>query len=350
MNKKHQLMSLLIPVLTIIAALIVGAILILVSGVNPILAYQAMIKGALGSTNGLAEILVHATPLILSSLGIAFAFKVGLFNIGGDGQILIGALAATVVGVYVKGLPVYIHLPLVLIAGFIGGAVWMIIPGFLFVKLRVNTIISTIMLNHVAYFQIMYLVNGPMRDVASWTNQSAMVATTAQIPILIEKTRAHYGFVIALLAAVIVYFILEKTVMGFKLTTVGINPIASKYAGIKNYLYILIGSAISGGLAGIAGMSEITGVYHRLLTDVSPGIGYTAVVIALLGRNKPVGIILSSLLFAMLKVGSQMMQQKTGIPVPLASVITGIIFFFWLVGEYFRNRMISKPIKSTSGE
>lgn len=338
-NKQRKLFSILIPVAAVVSALLVGALIILLSGANPIQAYSALLKGALGSTNSIAEIIVHATPLILTGLAVAFAFKSGVFNIGGDGQILMGALLATIVGVYIQGLPMWIHLPLAVLAGFIGGAIWMIIPGYLYIKLNVNSIISTIMLNWVAYFQVMYLVNGPIRDETSWTNQSYKVAESAQIPLLIAKTRAHYGFVMAIIAGILIYLILTKTVLGFKIQAVGENTEAATYGGINKIKNILIASTISGGLAGIAGMSEITGVYHRLLIEVSPGIGYTAVVIALLGRNNPFGVILSSILFAVLKVGSQMMQQQTGIPVPLVSAITGIIFFFWLFGEYYRVRL-----------
>jgi ABC-type uncharacterized transport system permease subunit len=305
---------------------------IAVIGSNPLQAYQALLKGSLGSTNGIAETLVRTTPLLLAGLGVTIAFRCGIWNIGAEGQIYMGALGATAVGLYAPPLPIGIHLPLVIVAGFVAGGLWGALPGFFKARWNVNEIITTIMMNYLAINLVSYMVAKPMKDPSRMipVPQTAELARSAWLPILIPTTRAHAGIFLAAAMAIVVYFLLWKTTLGYEIKAVGANPIAARHGGISVGRSIVLAMFLSGGLAGLAGASEISGVLHYLLDGFSPGYGNLAIAVALFGGLHPLGVTFSALFFGALMVGSDAMQRAVGVPSTTVFFIQGLVIIFVL--------------------
>ena len=325
----------LIPFLAILTALIVGGIIIKVVGGNPFLAYQGLIEGSLGSKKALSETAVWATPYIFAGLAVALAFKGGLFNIGAEGQLAVGAVFSAVVGYALPEwlgfpLPIYIHLPLAIIVGMLMGGVWAAIVGALKAYTGGHEVINTIMMNYIALNTTSYLLNGVMKD-KSPTNviaRTPLIAASARIPAIFDGLRVHWGFVLALFVAAFIWWLLNKTTLGFEIRTVGANPDAAKYAGINVKRTIIVTMLLSGMLAGLAGAIEVTGLNYRHQLGFSIGYGYDAIAIALLGRSHPLGVVLAAILFAAMRNGSTRMQFLTQMPVDLISVIQALILLF----------------------
>jgi len=325
----------LIPFLAILTALIVGGIIIKVVGGNPFLAYQGLIEGSLGSKKALSETAVWATPYIFAGLAVALAFKGGLFNIGAEGQLAVGAVFSALVGYALPEwlgfpLPIYIHLPLAIIVGMLMGGVWAAIVGALKAYTGGHEVINTIMMNYIALNTTSYLLNGVMKD-KSPTNviaRTPLIAASARIPAIFDGLRVHWGFVLALFVAAFIWWLLNKTTLGFEIRTVGANPDAAKYAGINVKRTIIVTMLLSGMLAGLAGAIEVTGLNYRHQLGFSIGYGYDAIAIALLGRSHPLGVVLAAILFAAMRNGSTRMQFLTQMPVDLISVIQALILLF----------------------
>jgi len=278
--------------------------------------------------NPVFESLVQSTPYIFAGLGVALGFRVGLFNIGAEGQIFMGALAAVWVGFTFKGLPPIIHVPLALGAAILGGAAWGFIPGWLKAKTGGHEVINTIMMNFIAFRLSDYLLKGPLKDpdrpmISPNIEESAHLYKFFQDPI-----RFHLGFFIALVFAALVYWFLFKTTWGFELRTVGSNPRAARYAGINIVRGTIIAMSLSGGLAGLAGANEVLGVNHNLGVAFSSGYGFDAIALALLGKNHPVGVVLAAILFGTLRNGARRMQLVSGIPIDIVSVMQALILAF----------------------
>lgn len=314
----------------VVAALAVGAVLILIAGANPVTGYSALFMGAFGSLHSVAEVLVKATPLLLAGLGIALAFKAGYWNIGAEGQLLMGALGAVWIGLSASGWPMAVALPVMVVVGFVAGAAWGLIPGVLQARLGVSEIITTIMLNYVAFLLVNFFVTGPLKEAEGFMPQTDVIAASAVLPRLLMPTRLHAGILIALVTAGAIYWVMMRSTFGFRIRVVGANPDAAKYAGISVGRTWIIISAVSGGLAGLAGMVEVSGVHQRLLEHISGGYGYTAIMVALLGWLHPLGVVLASVLFAAMRVGADAMQRATGVPVSLVYVIQALIILFVL--------------------
>jgi simple sugar transport system permease protein len=336
-NLQRWLEPLLVPVLAILTAVILGGIIVKVVNGDPIAAYRGLIQGAFGSPRALSETAVWATPYIFAGLAVAFAFKGGLFNIGAEGQIALGAVFAALIGYALPGwlhtsLPAYIHIPLAVGMGMLAGAIWGGIPGALKAYTGGHEVINTIMMNYIALNLTSFLLNGPMRD-PDPTDLSARtpeIAPSARIPPLfnIPGMRVHWGFVLALVVAVIIWWLLWKTTLGFEIRTVGANPDAAKYAGINVKRTIIITMAISGALAGLAGAIEVTALNYRHELGFSTGYGFDAIAIALLGKTNPYGVILAALLFGAMRNGATRMQFLTQIPTDIISVIQALILLF----------------------
>ncbi|NMC78384.1 MAG: ABC transporter permease [Chloroflexi bacterium] len=327
--------QMVLPLAAIVGSLAIGALLMAVIGINPFWAYGYLWSGIVGNPYQVGNVLVKTTPLLLTGLGLGLAFRSGVFNIGGEGQIYMGALAGTAVAIRDWGLPPVLHISLALLAAFIGGGLWAALPGFLKGRYQVNEVISTILLNYIAIFIVGYFTRGPMRDnpgAAAALPHTPEVLSSASLPVIWQGTKLHAGFVIALVAAVLMYVLIYHTPLGFKARTVGYSPEAARYAGMKVIPLIVMVMFISGGLAGIAGASEIMGVQRRLRGEFSPGWGYTSIAIALLGRNHPLGIILAAILFGALEVGVRNMEALAGVPVTIASVIQALTIFFVAMG------------------
>jgi general nucleoside transport system permease protein len=332
--------TLLSSLLAVGIALLAGGVVIALSGDNPIPAYEALFAGAFGGQRAIAETLVMATPLILGGLAFAVASRAGLFNIGIEGQMVLGGMAAGLVGAWDAGLPVFVHLPLALLVGLVAGGFWGFIPGFLKATTGAHEVITTIMLNYLAY-RISTVVIGqehfPLVNPALQATQPAVDA--ARIPRLIEGTRLHAGFLIALAAAVIIWFVLYRTVFGYQIRTVGLSRGASAYAGISWGRTIALAMLLSGLLGGIGGAVEALGLQGRYY-NVALGLGFTSIAVGLVGRNQPFGVILSGLLFGALAAGATRMQNTAGISRDIVYVLLGFVILSvsaLAVAEQFRQ-------------
>lgn len=324
----------LIPLGSVLSALILGGVVLLLAGQNPLIVYSAMANGAFGSTNSLAETLVKTIPLLLTGLGVSIAFRMLLWNIGAEGQLHLGAITATGVALFMlPAAPAFVLLPVIVLAGFTGGAVWGLIPGALRAYFKVNEIITSLMLNYVAILLGEYLVYGP------WKNPQGMgFPGTAPFPDAawlprLSPTRVHAGLLLGLLAAATVFVILRRTWWGYEMRVIGENERAARYAGINITRNILLVMALSGGLAGIAGMSEVSGIAHALQRGLSPGYGYTAIIVAWLAKLNPWAVVLVAFLFAGLLVGGDQLQITMGLPAAIAPLLQGTILFCLLMGE-----------------
>ncbi len=327
-------MTFLVPIASVLAALLIGAILLLATGHNPLLVYVAMFQGAFGSQNNLAETIVKAIPLMLTGLGVSVAFRMLLWNIGAEGQLYMGAIMASGLALYIMPwAPAILLIPAMIVAGFIGGGLWGLIPAALRAYLKVNEIITSLMLNYVAILFSEWLVHGPWRDPKSFGFPGTPFLPEAGWLPRLGTTRVHLGLLFGLLAAVVVYIILRRTWWGYEIRVIGENERAARYAGIQINRNILMVMILSGGLAGIAGMGEIAGIAHQLQRSFSPGYGYTAIIVAWLARLNPWLVVLVSFLFAGLLVGGDQLQISMGLPAAIAPMLQGTILFFLLGGE-----------------
>jgi simple sugar transport system permease protein len=327
-NRIQFLLPILSPLIAIASALIVGAILIIFAGANPITAYTALFQESLSTYFGFGNTLTKMTPLLFTSLGVLVALKAGQFNIGGEGQIYLGALGSTLIGLYVQGLPAIIHIPLALLAGFLFGAVWGWIPGYLKAVRGVNEVITTLLLNYIAVNLISYLVQNPLKAPAAPSPYSPLIAKSAQLPIILPGSLAHAGIILALITAAILWILLVRSPLGYQITAVGFNPTAARYARMSVERTIMLVMALAGGLAGLAGATEVMGLKYRLFEQISPGYGFDAIAIAFLSRGNIGGVVLTSLFFAALRSGANVMQRSAGVPVTVVYAIQGLTVLF----------------------
>jgi ABC-type uncharacterized transport system permease subunit len=338
-----HLLSALLPTLAVLAALAVGAILLLLVGENPFVAYRALFYGAFGSVNGLAQVLTKATPLLIVALGICIAFRGGVINIGGEGQITVGALAAAAVALAWPGISWFLLLPLTLLSGVLAGALWGGVPGVLKARLGVNEILTTVMMNQIALQTMNFLLRGPMLDpqqIAAGTNipQSAALPESVWLTRLIPRTLVHSGILIAVVLAVLVYLLLWRTTIGYRIRAVGQNPAAARYAGIPVRFFLALSLILSGSFAGFAGAVEVTGVHHRMLEGLSGGYGFSGIVTALFGKLHPLGAIPASFLFGALLVGADRMQRAIQVPSALIIALQGLVVLFVVASDLLVRR------------
>ncbi|MDN5344462.1 MAG: ral nucleoside transport system permease protein [Clostridia bacterium] len=327
-----RVMVVIVPVLAVFMALLVGGIFLAATGFSPLKVYQDMLNGVIGSKYGLSETVVKAIPLMLTGLGVSIAFRMLLWNIGAEGQFYMGAFGASWVALTFPHLPAYIMLPAMLVAGVIMGGLWALLPALPRAKWGVNEVITTLMLNYVAILWVDYLVYGPWKDPKGFNFPlTAPFSKAATLPV-IAGTRVHLGLVFALVAAILLAITLWRTRWGYEIRVSGESPRAARYAGIKIERNIILVMLLSGALAGLAGMSEVAGITHRLQHGISPGYGYTAIIIAWLAKLHPAAIILVSFFFSGLIVGGYSVQTA-GVPAATVSMLQGAILFFVLGGE-----------------
>jgi general nucleoside transport system permease protein len=349
----------LLPLLATLAALGVGAVMLLLLGANPIEAYRALLQGAFGSTNALADTLVKATPLLLVGLGICIAFRGGVINIGGEGQLVVGAISATLVGLSFPDSSGWVIIPLALLAGFLAGAVWGGIPGLLKAYFNVNEILSTIMMNQIAVQGMNFLLKDWLIDpvqlqAASRIPQTARLAIAYDLPRLVP-TRLHLGAGLAVIAAVLVFIFLWRTTIGYRIRAVGLNPNASRYAGIRVPRFIVLSLLLSGAFAGLAGAIQVYGVHHRMFTDGSAtgftgSAGFNGIVAALFGQLHPLGTIPASFLFGALLVGANAMQRAVQVPSALIIALNGLVVVFVVSSDIWRRRRSRQRMRDTVEE
>lgn len=326
MHKSIQ--GIITPLIAIGIAVLIGALGMIVTGHDPLQAYGALFMGAFGTKVNVANTLANAVPLILSGLGVAITFKAGLFNIGAEGQYWMGSMGAVWIGYSLPGLPPVIHVSLAFLVGMLVAGLWAgIVPGLAKALVGAHEVITTMMMSYIAIYLSHYMLeSGPMMA-PGYTPQSPVILPSAQLGRLVERTQLSWGIAVALVAAGVVYWIIYKTTLGFRLRTVGLNPRAAQYAGINVSFHMVLALFLSGALAGLAGAVQMLGVQHRLYDSFSSGYGYTAIVVALLANNHPFGVILAAIFFAALSTGGQAMQIASGVPAHLTEMISGIIIF-----------------------
>ena len=351
MLKLKSFIGLVIPLSAVLLALTIGAVMLLSLGANPLDGYMTMFSAAFGNLEGFSETTVKSIPLLLVGVGICIAFRANVINIGGEGQMVMGALLSTGLVLAFPGIPALIMIPLVLLAGAVGGAVWGAIAGSLKAYFNVSEILSTIMLNIVAVQIMNFLLRGPMIDPGEIERgtripQTMRLSENADLPILIEGMRMHLGSVIALFVAISAYFLLWRTAIGFRLRSVGFNPAAARYAGISVPKNVTAALAFSGAMAGIAGAILVFGSEsHRMVTDGSStgftgSAGFNGIVVALLAGLHPLWAIPSSLLFGGMLVGANALQRAAQVPSALIIALNGLIVVFVVSSEYFRQRAL----------
>ena len=341
-----RIVDALLPVLATLAALGVGGVMLLLLRVNPIEAYAALWDGAFGSSNAFAETLVKATPLLLVAIGICISFRGDVINIGGEGQMIVGAILATWVGLTLTEMPGWATITLSLLTGFVGGAIWGGIPGYLKAYFNVNEILSTVMMNAIAVQLMNFLLRGPMIDpsqaqLASKIPQTARLLEIFRLPRFVP-TRLHLGALIAVVLAILVYILLWRTTLGYRIRAVGQNPRASRYAGIKVPRYVVVALLLSGAFAGLAGAIQVFGVNYRMITDGSASgftgsAGFNGIVAALFGQLHPLWSIPASILFGALLVGANNMQRAVQVPSALVIGLNGLVVVFVVSSELWRR-------------
>ncbi|MFV2064651.1 MAG: ABC transporter permease [Chloroflexota bacterium] len=342
---RGALASMLLPAIAFGLSLVVGAIVIWVSQLVvpggefdiflPVDAYVALFRGAFVGA-GPVNTLTFATPLLLAGLGVGLAFRAGLFNIGANGQFLLGALAAVAVGTAVQDLPPPIAIPLAILAGIIAGGVWGFIPGILKAMSGAHEVVTTIMLNFVAIGIVAAVVSGPLDQPGSPSPITDEVGNAA-LPILIGRN-GHLGIVLAVLAAIGVYWLLNRMTLGFEIRAVGANPDAARAAGMRPAFIIVLTMVIAGALAGLAGTVVLLGVTQSMTASFGTSVGFDSIAVALLGRSNPFGIVLAALLFGGMRAGAPLMQISAGIPAELVDVLQAVILLFLVATPYLLRR------------
>lgn len=327
---------LMVPLGAVVLALVIGALIMMATSVPPATVLQsfvAMADGALGSVNALSETLTAAIPLVLAGLGIGLAFRAGLFNIGAEGQMVVGGLATAVASFSITGLPMAIHLPLALLIGLSVGALYAGIAGALRAVTGAHEVISTIMLNLISFRLLDYFLRQPYIQKEGRSDPiSRAVLESAELPRLLSfidpNLRLHFGLFIMLAAVALVWWLLFRSKLGFAFRISGENPDAARYAGIRAGLTIVLAMMIAGALAGLAGAAQVSGVLGRATPGFTAGIGFDAIAVALLGRSHPVGILLAGLLFGGLEAGGRQMQVDAGVSIDMISIMQALIIIF----------------------
>jgi general nucleoside transport system permease protein len=330
----------LLSLWAILVALLLGMVLVGLAGVNPVSAYADLFRGVIVDVFGFATMLVKTTPLLFAGLGVAVALRAGLFNIGGEGQIYLGGLAAALVGLFVHGLPALLAVPLALLAAFVGGGLWALFPIFLKIKRGVNEIITTLLMNYVAIWLISYVVGNVLMEPGAPSPYTRPLDGSAQLPVIIGGTDAHAGIFVAVALALLLHFVFARTSYGFRYRMVGANPSAAAYAGVNVNQTLVSAMLVSGGLAGLGGASEVMGLQHRLFEGFSPGYGYDAVVVAFLSNGHPLGVMAMALFFGALRSGANIMQRSAGIPVAIIFAIQGLAVLFLAASLAVRRRVV----------
>ncbi|CAO3407316.1 ABC transporter permease [Azospirillum largimobile] len=322
------------PLLAVALTLLSGFILFLALGFDPVKALHAFFIAPLTSVRGLGELVVKATPLVLCAVGLAIGFRANVWNIGAEGQLTLGAITGGGLALAFYGEGGWWLLPMMVIGGAVGGAVWAAVPAFLRLRFNASEILTSLMLNYVALLLLNYLVHGPYRDPDGFAfPESRLFEADAVLPILWSGTRVHLGALFALLAVAGGWLLIARTFIGFQIKVIGLTPAAAGYAGFDQKRIVWLTLLLSGALAGIAGMGEVAGPIGQVTAGISPGYGYTAIIVAFLGRLHPVGILLAALLMALSFIGGEAAQIAMGLPKAITGVFQGMLLFFLLASD-----------------
>lgn len=327
MKQFSPLQDLFYSLIAIIVALLIGAILIILSGHNVISAYYNLFYGAFGNAYNLAQTLLKTTPLLFTGLAVAIGLKTGLLNIGGEGQLYWGAFITAILALAFPNLSSYVLIPIALLAGALAGGTWAAIPGYLKAKTGAHEVITTIMFNYIGILATTFLLKNFFKAPGP-VDQTAFIPKGAQLGELIPYTRLTWAIFLGIFIILLADLLFKKTSLGYDLQVVGENPSAAEYAGINPQRLVIISMFLSGAVAGLAGSTMIMGVLHRFITNFSPGYGFSGIAVAVLGRNKPWGVLLAALLFGALEAGGMSMQLFARIPVDLMTIVQGLVILF----------------------
>jgi ABC-type uncharacterized transport system permease subunit len=319
------------PLLAAVLTLGCGSLLFIALGHDPLLTLHTLLVKPISDLYGVSELLVKATPILLCALGLAVAYQARIWNIGAEGQLLLGALTGSAVAVHITDWQSHWALALVLLLGTLGGAAWAGLTAWLRTRFNANEILTSIMLNYVALNLLLYFVHGPLKDPAGMNfPESAMFGDASRLPSLFEEGRAHAGVYFALLALVAIWVLLQRSFVGFQIKVLGLDKRAAGFVGFREKRLVWLALLISGGLAGLAGVCEVTGPLGQLVPQVSPGYGYAAITVAFLGRLHPIGMLFSSLLMALLYLGGESAQMSLNLPQAITQLFQGMMLFFLL--------------------
>ncbi len=338
-------LNLALPLAAIMATLILCGGLIVLAGANVFEAYGVLFASALDSKFNIVETVVKATPLVLTGLAVAVAFRAKFWNIGAEGQFLIGAMAAVFVGTQ-EWLPSWTLVPMMIVAGALAGGAWAVMPAVLKTRFKVDDVVTTLLLNFVVFYGMMALLDGPWKDPLSGYPDSPDILAEAEFPILLAATRLHLGVLLAAICAIVVWWLMRFTTLGFAIRAVGENPRASAYAGYNITRVIVLTALISGGLAGLAGVGEAAGLHYQVMAGIATGYGYTGIVIAMLARLNPLGVVPAAIFFAVIITGAEAMSRSTGVPVFLADVIQGTALMTMLIALLFTSYRVRIGVTS----
>ena len=335
------LMNIFVPVIAVLLTLFTGSIIFSLMGYNPIFALYTFFISPISNTYGVSELFVKATPLALIAIGLAYCFKNNIYNIGAEGQLTMGAIFGGGIGIYFHDVNGFWLLPLMIMGGAVGGAMWGMIPAFLKIKFNTNEILTSLMLVYIAILILDYLVVGPWKDPDGYSfPKTRAFSESARMPLLFQGLRVHFGLIITLILIFISWFVFSKTMFGFQLKVSGYSPIAARYAGFNQNTLIYLAFAICGACAGIAGLSEVSGPIGLLYRDISPNYGFTAIIVTFLGRLHPLGIILASLVIALTYLGAEDAQLFMQIPQAVGFVFQGLVLFYLLGADLLVNYKI----------
>ena len=327
--------------LAIALALLIGAAIMILNGKNPVMGYFTLLQGALGSKYAMASTLAKTVPLILTGLATAISFRSGIFHIGGEGQLYLGAFAAAYVGFTFTNLPVIVAVIAAIIASALAGGFYAYVPALLKVKYNIDEVITTIMFNSIAMLFTNYLVNYPFQAQQGKMGGTDMIADAYKFPKLVAMSKLNTSIFYTMIIAVLVYYMIKKTSYGYNFKIVGENGVFSKYSGLNNKKYMILAMILSGALCGIAGAFEVYGSHYRFLQNISKGLAFDGMLVSLIVKNNPIGIVLMSIFFAILKTGSNTMELTTGVPSELILVIQSVIILF-IAGENGFKEMIKR--------
>lgn len=320
----------LIPLASILLTFLLTSGFVLAYGANPLRAMYYFLIDPLSNPVRLIEVLVKTTPLLLTGIAVAFAFSGGYWNIGVEGQLYMGATAATAIGLQMHNKPTWLALPLIIVGGILAGMAWATLPALMKVRLKIDEVVTTLLLNYVAIFFVSAILNGPWRDPVSQWPQSPEIAASAIFPRLIPRSRLHLGFILALLVILGVWYVLSRTSFGLKMKAVGFNIEAARFSGINVGRTLLLVALISGGIAGLAGASEVAGIHFHLIDAISPGYGYTGIIIATLGALNPIGVSLAAVFIGLIDTGAQTVSRALGVPAYLGDVLQATLLLVTL--------------------
>ncbi len=339
---KSHINNILSPLILFGLSFLIAALLMLLSGTNPLAAYRELIKGAFGGMPEIIDTINKSIPICIAAFAVALSKKAGIFNIGVEGQLLFGAFGSVLAGVYIKGLPAYIHIPLAIFSGMLFGAAWSFLPAILFTKRKVNLLVVFIMMNNIAKLLITYFVIGPFAGENSLVAATSSIQDSAKLPYIISSpNKLTISVYIVILVTCVLYLFIYRTVWGYEIRAIGTNREAAGYSGLKVNRYLLLVLVIGGMLGGLAGGIEILGNYHRLYDGFSPGYGFDGIPIALLVNGNPFGAIIGSLLFGALRVGSINMQMNAGVSSDIVSIIQGLLVVF-ISAEYMMKFLLGR--------